>query len=310
MIDRRLTVLRVLAEAGTVTATAHTLSYTPSAVSHQLKTLSEDLGVSVVEQHGRGMRLTQAGRVLLEHAHELSERWEVMRGEVLAAAETRHGGSLRMCGFSTAAGSLLPAAAEAVKAQFPGGTIGIIEADPEECFELLLAERADVAVVVATDPLPPRSDPRFVQHDLLTDPLDLLVPAGHRLAGRTSVALSEAAHEDWIMDRAGMPYHQLVKLACAAAGFHPEVAHRSHEWETGAALVSAGLGVALGPRLARLPAGYQVVRVPLQGDPTPARRILTGIRRGSEHRPMVAAALEALEAAARKIEKTLFTQVE
>ncbi|WP_035281355.1 LysR family transcriptional regulator [Brevibacterium album] len=300
MIDRRLTVLRMVAETGTVTATAHALSYTPSAVSHQLKTLSEEIGVPVVEQHGRGMRLTPAGRVLLEHAHELSERWEAMRGEVLAAAESRHGGALRMCGFSTAAGSLLPAAAEAVRAQFPTGRIGIIEADPEECFELLLAERADVAVVVATDPLPPRSDPRFAQRDLLTDPLDLLVHEEHPLAVRKEVALLEAADEDWIADRPGSPYHQLLMMACSAAGFRPEVAHRSHEWETGAALVDAGLGVSLVPRMARLPSGYRVVRVPLRGDPVPSRRILTGIRRGSERHPLVAAALRALEEAAER----------
>ncbi|MGO1608208.1 MAG: LysR family transcriptional regulator, partial [Brevibacterium yomogidense] len=100
MIDRRLTVLRMVAETGTVTATARALSYTPSAVSHQLKTLSEDLGVVVVEQHGRGMRLTHAGTVLLGHAHELSTRWEQMRGEILEAGDEHQDDALRLCGFS------------------------------------------------------------------------------------------------------------------------------------------------------------------------------------------------------------------
>ncbi|GAA4510895.1 LysR family transcriptional regulator [Brevibacterium yomogidense] len=302
MIDRRLTVLRMLAEKGTVTATAQALSYTPSAVSHQLKTLSEDLGVAVVEQQGRNLRFTAAGRILLEHAHELSARWEEMRGDLLRADEDHQDDSLTLCGFSTAAGSLLPAAAYAVTEAFPEGAITIIEADPEECFELLLAERADVAVVVATEPLPARNDPRFVQHDLLKDPLDLLVPADHRLAGRTSVALIEAAEEDWIVDKPGSTYHRLVMVACSAAGFHPTAAHLSREWETGAALVGAGLGVSLVPRLARLPAGHAVVRIPLTGDPVPSRRILTGIRRGSGRRPMVEAALTALNEAARQIE--------
>lgn len=302
MIDRRLTVLRMLAEKGTVTATAQALSYTPSAVSHQLRTLSEDVGVALVEQHGRTLRFTAAGQLLLEHAHELSARWEEMRGEVLRAGESVREGSLTLCGFSTAAGSLLPAAASAVERAFPGGKITIIEADPEECFELLLAERADVAVVVATDPLPTRDDPRFLQYDLLKDPLDLLVPAGHPLAERGSAALIDAADEAWIVDKPGSPYHQLMLTACAAAGFRPREAHVAREWETGAALVSAGLGVSLVPQLARLPAGHDVVRVPLAGDPVPSRRILSGIRRGSEARPMVEAALDALGEAARRIE--------
>ena len=70
----------------------------------------------------------------------------------------------------------------------------------------------------------------------------------------------------------------------------------------GAALVSAGLGVSLVPQLAHLPAGHDVVRVPLTGEPVPTRRILSGIRRGSEARPMVDAALTALGDAARAIE--------
>lgn len=171
----------------------------------------------------------------------------------------------------------------------------IIEADPEECFELLLAQEADLAVVVATASIPPRTDTRFDQEALLDDPLDLLVPADHALAGRASVLLSEAAHEPWIMDRPGRAYHGLVLTACVAAGFAPSVAHESSEWDTGAALVGAGLGVALIPRLARIPTGDRIVRVPLRGDPAPARHILTGVRRGSRRQPAIATALEALE---------------
>jgi DNA-binding transcriptional LysR family regulator len=198
---------------------------------------------------------------------------------------------LRLCGFSTAAATLLPPTARAVLELFPGAEVTILEAEPEECFDLLVAEHADVAVVVATDPLPPRGDTRFEQTALFSDRLDLLVPAGHRLAGRSAVTLSEAAEESWILDRAGSPYHRLVRTACAAAGFQPEQAHQSREWETGAALVSAGLGVALIPRLARLPDGFDVVRVPLRGDPVPSRKILTGIRSGSGSQPIIASAL-------------------
>ena len=71
------------------------------------------------------------------------------------------------------------------------------------------------------------------------------------------------------------------------------------EWDTGAALVAAGLGIAMIPRLAHLPAGYPIVRVPLRGDPTPSRHILTGIRRGSSQQPLIAGALATLEASAR-----------
>lgn len=265
-----------------------------------LRSLARDLGVRLVEPDGRGIRLTPAALDLLDQAEELFARWEQIRGRLDRAAPERVR-SLRVCGFSTAAAALLPATAARVTDTHPGCAVRIIEADPQECFDLLLAGRADVAVVVAVAELPPRSDPRFEQFPLLDDPLDLLVPAEHRLASRAAVLLREAASERWILDRPGRPHHLLVQTACAAAGFSPAIAHEAAEWDTGAALVAAGLGVALVPRLARLPGGYPVTRVPLRGEPSPARHIVTAVRRGSARQPAVATALAALHDLARQV---------
>jgi DNA-binding transcriptional LysR family regulator len=298
MIDRRLYVLRMVAACGTVTGAAEALHYAPSAVSQQLRTLGKELGVNLVVQDGRRIRLTPAARVLVEHADELLSTWEEIRGLVAVAAEEGIG-TLRLCGFSTAAAALLPNVAAGVRATSPRSRVRIIEAEPEECFDLLLADEADVAVVVATATIPPTTDPRFEQRYLLEDPLDLLVPESHPLAQERSVLLGALDGESWIMDRPGRPYHQLLQTACAAAGFSPTVAHVATEWDTGAALVAAGLGIALIPRLAHLPSGYPIVRVPLRGDPTPSRHILTGIRRGSAQQPLIADALATLEASTR-----------
>src|SRR6476620_11362093 len=279
MIDHRLHVLRVLAARGTVNGAAATLNYTPSAVSHQIRALSRELGVTLLTKEGRGVRLTPAARLLLARADELFARWEEIRAE-LAETGDRSIGTLRLCGFSTAAATLLPYVVAPLRAIDPHCTVRIVEADPLECFDLLLTDGADVAVVVATPSLPPTGDPRFDQEPLLDDPLELLVPAGHPLANRRSVLLREAADEPWILDRPGRSYRQLVQTACAAAGFTPAIAHEASEWETGAALVGEGLAIA---------------RVPLRGEPTPARRILTSVRRGSRNQYAIAAALTALE---------------
>ncbi len=293
MIDRRLHVLRMVAQCGTVTGAAEALQYTPSAVSQQLRGLGRDLGVELLVQDGRRVRLTAAARVLLERSEDLLSHWEEIRAELALSAEAGTG-VLRLCGFSTAAAALLPPAAVAVRQLLPTCAVRIIEADPQECFDLLLADQADVAVVVAMSGLPASSDPRFELHPLLDDPLDVLVHEDHHCARRASVALGDLADEAWIMDRPGRPYHQLLQTACAAVGFVPSVAHYASEWDTGAALVGAGFGIALIPRLAHVPDGYAVARVPLAGDPAPSRRILTGIRRGSDHHPTIATALTVL----------------
>ncbi len=298
MIDRRLHVLRMVAEQGTVTGAAEALHYTPSAVSQQLRSLSRELGVLLVVQEGRRIRLTAGARMLLARADDLFATWEEIRGE-LAEYEGDAAATLRLCGFSTAAAALLPHVVARVRAKRPHCVVQITEAEPDECFELLLADDADLAVVVATESIPPTLDPRFDQRPLLDDPLDLLVPESHWLAKQPSALLSETIDEEWITDRPGRSYHQLLQTACAAAGFTPSVAHFSTEWDTGAALVAAGLGICLAPRLARLPSSHPIVRVPLRGDPIPSRHILTAVRRGSREHPTIATALDALEEIAR-----------
>ena len=85
MIDRRVRVLRMVATCGTVTGAAEALHYTPSAVSQQLRTLAKDLGVELVVQDGRRIRLTPAARVLLDQTESLYARWEEIRGLVALA---------------------------------------------------------------------------------------------------------------------------------------------------------------------------------------------------------------------------------
>lgn len=293
MIDSRLHVLRMLAAHGTVTATARALHYTPSAVSHQLRGLAEDLGVVLLIPQGRGVRLTPAARILLSQADDLFARWENIKA-LITSESGEHAGELRLCGFSTAAAALLPPVVTALRSWRPELEVRIIEADPMECFDLLLAEEADLAVIVATDTVPPTADGRFDQQFLLDDPLDLLVPDGHPFAERAWITLRETADESWIVDRPNRPHRQLVFTSCAEAGFTPTVAHEAVEWDTGAALVAAGFGVSLVPRLARMPAGYATTRVPLRGDPAPSRHIRTVVRRGSRSQPLLASALEVL----------------
>lgn len=300
MIDRRLHVLRTVAQTGTITAAAARLGYTPSAVSHQLRMLARELGVPLLEQEGRGVRLSPAATLLLRRGHELLSHWESIRGE-LQRTSGEGVGQLRLAGFSTAASALLPPVTLAVMAAFPRSRVQIVEADPTVCVELLLAESVDVAVVVGSVDLPPTGDPRFDQDPLLDDPLDLLVPVGHPLTARASILLAEAADEPWIMDRPGSAHHRLVSAACAAAGFSPRQEHQVVEWDTGAALVAAGFGVSLVPRLARVPGGDELVRVPLRGDPTPARRVRTMVRSGTATQPEIALALSELRAVAARV---------
>ncbi|MBE2998687.1 LysR family transcriptional regulator [Nocardiopsis sp. HNM0947] len=292
MIDPKLKVLQMVAEHGTVTAAAEALHYTPSAVSYRLRQLSEELGVDLLAPSGRGITLTAAARVVLRHAENLYAEAERTYAE-LAAATDEPTGLFTLCGFSTAATHLLPPAAADLRDRFSQVTLRVIEAEPVRCFDLLHSGDADLALVTNTAGTPPTSDERFDQQPLLDDPLDLVVPEGHRLTGLNRVTLADAADEPWIVGSTGTTYHHLVLNACMTAGFTPNIAHHADEWDTGTALVAHGFGIILVPKLARLQ-DWPVVRLPLSGESAPVRRILAATRKGKRDHPLVAAALESI----------------
>lgn len=294
MIDRRLRVLQAIARHGTVTAAAEVCRMTTSAASHQMQALARELGVALLEPDGRGVRLTPAARTLLVHGETLAAQWERARAELDAHRHGEVGGALRFCGFSTAAAAVLPQTLDRLRRSHPALRLQLRETEPARAFELLAADETDVVVVVATASIPPVTDPAFEQWALYDEPLDLLVGPAHPLVGRDDVALNDFAADRWICSNPGRAYHQLVTLACAGAGFAPDIAHFADEWDTGAALVSHGFGVALVPRLADLPVRHETRRLRIGIPPVPIRRVIAAVRAGSQHRPVVIAGLDAL----------------
>ncbi|MCP1415553.1 LysR substrate-binding domain-containing protein [Paenarthrobacter sp. A20] len=300
MLDPKVKVLQLLERYGSVAAVAAVTSYTPSAVSYQLRQLSEQLEVKLIEPAGRGIKLTAAARIVLRHAEVMQTQYELLRSE-LAATSEEFSGQFTMCGFSTAATHLLPHATLTLRDRHPRLRVRLIEAEPSNCFRLVEGEEADLALVMVTADSPPLSDGRFDQQLLLDDPLDLVVPAGHHLAGRQTVTLADAALESWSIGTPGSAYHQLTVAACVAAGFTPNMAYQADEWETGAALVAQGLCVMLMPRLGSIDQRWPVERIQLSGEPAPARRIMAVTRKGAAGHPLVAEALGLIHASSSSL---------
>lgn len=299
MIDlRRVQMLRVVHHVGTVTGAARSLHLTPSAVSQQLRQLARDVGVPLLLPEGRGVRLSPAAHTLLRHADDLAARWEGAQGELQECGEWA-GGVLEVSGFPSSLDMVVAPAVAALRAREPRLEVRISEVESADAFDRVLAGNVDIAVIVPNLQGPPTDDPRFEQAPLLDEPQDLLVPRDHPLAAEADAPLDRAAHEPWVLAEPGScDQHELALVACAAAGFRPTVAHEVREWSAVAALVAHGFGVALVPRLVRIPAELPVVRVPLRDSPTPRRRLLTCIRRGSGGQRGIALGLEALAGAA------------
>lgn len=287
---KKLHILRTLREQGTVTATAEVLLMTPSAVSQQLSNLAKQLGVPLLEAHGRRVRLTDAAHLVLRHAEAVFAQLERADAE-LAGYLQGEAGEVRVGAFSTAVPALVVPAVQQLRRSHPALEVRVREAEAAEAYELLSAGSVDLALSLAAH-APSARDPKFALLPLLTDPLDVALPAGHPLAAEPGLRLADLAHEAWIFGGSG-PWSEITTAACEAAGFVPEQAHSAAGWTAILAMVEAGMGVALVPRMAAADRRGGVVTRVLSAD-QPRRHVVAAVRRGAEGGPALARVLGAL----------------
>jgi DNA-binding transcriptional LysR family regulator len=298
---RRLTVLRELQRRGSLARTAEALHLTPSAVSQQIAALARETGVALTEKDGRGVRLTGQARVLLAHADLIAAQLERARADLAAYGEGGRGSVTIGC-FSSGIFGLLPGVLRSLGERLPHVRLDVVEAEPPDLFTALDAGQIDVAVAVDFAAAPPHTDRRYHRVDLFTDVLDIAVPAGHRLAARDRVSLRELAAEPWIVGDARSCCGAVARSVCAAAGFTPDIRHAVNDWGALAALVEAGQGVALIPRLVRsLYAGRRIALLTTEGAPPPSRNVFAAVRTGSEGDPVLAAVRDRLAASVREL---------
>jgi DNA-binding transcriptional LysR family regulator len=266
---------------------------TPSAVSQQLTNLARQLGVPLLEAHGRRVRLTDAAHLVLRHAEAVFAQLERADAELDAYLQGESG-EVRVAAFSTAVPALVVPAVRALRTAHPGIAVRVREAEAAQAYELLSAGDVDLALSLAAH-APTARDPKFTRVPLLADPLDVALPAGHPLAGAAAPRLAELAGEHWIFGGSG-PWSEITRAACEAAGFVPEQAHSAAGWTAILAMVEAGMGIALVPRMAA--AGREGVVMCALGEDRPVRHVVAAVRRGSEEAPGVSRVLEALREAA------------
>ncbi|MFF4100508.1 LysR family transcriptional regulator [Streptomyces sp. NPDC001903] len=292
---KKLRILRTLADRGTVTATAEALHMTPSAVSQQLTNLARQLGVPLLEAQGRRVRLTDAAHLVLRHAEAVFAQLERADAE-LAGYLAGEAGEVRIGAFSTAVPVLVVPAVAALRRSHPGVEVRVRETEAAQSYELLAAGAVDLALSLAAH-APTARDPRFTRITLMEDPLDVALPPDHPLATAPALRLADLSGDPWIYGGSG-PWQEIARNACEAAGFVPEQAHSASGWTAILAMVEAGMGVALIPRMVSGRASGVAVRVLAHDRPT--RHVLAATRSGGEAAPAVSGVLTALRTVAAR----------
>jgi DNA-binding transcriptional LysR family regulator len=266
MLDvRRMKVLREVAARGSFSAAAEALSFTQSAISQQVAALERETGTKLVERGPRGIRLTQAGEVVVKHADAVLARLSCAEEELQALAGLK-GGKLAMSTFQSAGATLLPRAISAFAARYPDVELGLITAEPDEASQLLRAGELDLAVVYGFDSNGDGLDETLDAVPLIEDRYELLLACDHPLAEKSRIRMADLADERWVNSTGASGCRQIVLRACANAGFEPRVAFETDEILAIQALVANGMGVALLPQLALNAVHPGVAVRPLAGE--------------------------------------------
>jgi DNA-binding transcriptional LysR family regulator len=304
MLDaRRLRLLSEFAERGSIAATAAALGYTPSAVSQQLTALEREAGAVLLDRTARSAELTDAGWRLVGHARRILAMIESAEAD-LSAREQEPQGRVVVTAFPTAAAAFAPALAHSLRVH-PGLTLLLRQTQRAEGLRPVRSGEADIALVDDWSGRLPGQQPQNQQgllafHRLLRDPLVLVVPRAHPVAGRSRIQMRALREEAWMVTPEGEPSRQAVDRLFANAGGAPPVSWEFEGLGTILSLVAQGIGIAAVPRLALAAGAGRVVVRELPGA-VPARDVYAVVRASSVRRPATSVALAALHAAAESL---------
>ena len=293
MIDlAALSSLRAVDQHGSVIGAAQASGYTPSAISQQIKKLERQVGVSLLERVGRGVVLTPQGRTLVDDGSRLLEDLERVQSRLHGDAD-RVTGRLRIATFATALRGLMAPIARSLMDAHPDLQLTLLDAEPWASIDLVASGQADLAIAHSWGDVPLVIPDQLTARVLLHDRADVIVPADHPLAARSRVSPKDLVDVDWVATPDGTICRQWLRRMYDGTGHAPRIAHVANDFDSHLAMVAAGLGVALVPRLGRssLPVGTVAVAA---HRPDPTREIVAVHRTSMSDSPAIKSILAAL----------------
>ena len=227
---------------GGFTQAAHTLHISQSAVSKQIAQLEQDLGVVLLERHASRLHLTAAGKVVLERGEAMLHLSQALQNELddlsqLARGELRLG--LPLLGSDALFAGLF---AE-YRRRYPNINVQLLEGGSRSIEQAVLSGELELGGSLTPN------DPAFDHQPFCNEQMDALLPLDHPLAGNASVQLAELADTPFLLYQRSFVLNDRLLSACQSLGFTPKEGGRSGQADFLAALVAAGQGVVLLPRV-------------------------------------------------------------
>ena len=294
----RLRALHAVSAHGSIIAAAETLNVTTSAVSQQLAKLESETGQTLLERHGRGVKLTDAANQLVSRTQRVLALLEEAEAE-LEAKDTAVGGPITIAAFATAARGLVPQTIAALRKQYPQLAITFHEQEPGESIPKLVRRDVDLIIINDWQNAPLALPEGLTKAPLFDDIADIALPPGHRLSRSKAIRLSQLSGEEWIAWQPGTICHDFLLHTLRKEGHEPRITHTAAEYATQLALVAAGLGACILPRLGRGPVPAGVTVVP--SEPALRRHVYAAWRTQTTRRSAIRAAVGELQVAGETI---------
>jgi LysR family transcriptional regulator, hydrogen peroxide-inducible genes activator len=240
---RQLRYFCAVAETGSFTRGARREHVSQPSLSEQIKMLEIELGSDLFDRLGQATKLTPTGKTLYRSARSVLSRLGEVKSQI-QHGRNMQGGDVTVGAPPTVAPYFLPRALVSFKRKHPLIRLRVIEEPSDQLLQDLRSAAVDLAVLQV-----PVSGSEFTSEEVAREPLYLAMPRNHRFATRKTVHLAELKEDPFIMLKDG-PFRKLVLDALRNARLRPRVVCEAHSFATVLAMVSAGLGVSIIPRMA------------------------------------------------------------
>lgn len=285
----QLRYVTAVARAKSFTRAAEELFLAQPSLSVQVRKLEKELGIDLFQRLGRRVELTAAGEAFLEHVEPALFHLEQARTQAHAVRNLERG-RVAIGVLPSVGAVLLPRVLADYRCAHPGVEVRLTEHNVSGEFERMVQTgKLDLAVIRS-----PWTRPGVTGRVLVREPMVVMLPPGHRLAGHADVDLGELADDDFVGMHKGYGLRELMEATCVQRGFTPRVTVETSQLSVLCGMVGCGIGVAVVPRLAA--AGYPMT-VPLR-DPSAFRELAVVWRAAGPLTPGAGAFLELLLAAA------------
>ena len=226
-------------------------------LSQQIRTLEEELGLKLFSRDRRRVELTHAGSVFLAEAKKILSHMENAAEAARRAERGQIGPFVVACG-PLAVQTVLPIILKTFRAEYPQVDLSIKESNGHDIIDILQARHADVGLL-----MPHFTSERLQRQTCLTLPLVAAVPKDHAIAKRRRIRLRQLAGEPFVLfsHQQALGFYEHIVAVCERSGFTPHIVQEAAQHTTLLALVAAGYGITLIPRLGKSPPPNDVVFV-------------------------------------------------